>query len=79
MGAEQGVSMGQAYSKAAIAAGGAPISASANAVLISTDSKESGLWLWQGEAPSQPSPPGPNLAPSKFFGASCLLRDGLAG
>jgi len=59
MGAEQGVSMGQAYSKAAIAADGVPIPASANAVLISTDSKESGLWLWQGETPSQPSPPQP--------------------
>src|SRR6202040_495536 len=25
------------------------------AVLISTDSKESGLWLWQGDAPAPPS------------------------
>ena len=59
MGAERGVAIGQAYSEATIAADGAPIPASANVVLISTDSKESGLWLWQGEAPSQPSPPRP--------------------
>jgi hypothetical protein len=76
MGAQQGVSMGQVYREAPIAA---PMSASANTVLISTDSKESGLWLWQGEAPSQPSPPGPNLGPGKFFRASPLLQDGLAG
>ena len=56
MGAEQRLAIGQAYSEAAIAAGGAPIPASANAILISTDSKVSGLWLWQGEAPPQPSP-----------------------
>jgi hypothetical protein len=30
----------------------APTSNSSDAVLISTDSKESGLWLWQGDAPS---------------------------
>ena len=37
----------------------APTSNSLDAVLISTDSKESGLWLWQGDAPSPPSFPRP--------------------
>jgi len=37
----------------------APTSNSSDAVLISTDSKESGLWLWQGDAPSPPSFPRP--------------------
>ena len=39
----------------------APVSHSADAVLISTDSKEAGLWLWQGEAPSSPSLPRPKF------------------
>ena len=56
---EQGGSIGRAYSKAAAVTGGAPISPSADAVLISTDSKEAGLWLWQGEAPPPPSLSGP--------------------
>ena len=37
----------------------APTSNSSDAVLISTDSKESGLLLWQGDAPSPPSFPRP--------------------
>ena len=51
--------MDQAYSEAVAATDDAPISPSADAVLISTDSKEAGLWLWQGEAPPpiSPSPP----------------------
>jgi hypothetical protein len=44
----------------------APISPAADTVLISTDSKEAGLWLWQGEIPSpssvaQPKPRGPQI------------------
>jgi hypothetical protein len=49
--------MGQASGKAPIVTGNAPISPSA--ALISTDTKESGLWLWQGEVPPSPSLPGP--------------------
>ena len=49
--------MGQAYSKAPIVTGIAPVSPSA--ALISTDIKEAGLWLWQGEVPPSPSLPGP--------------------
>ena len=56
MDAGQGLSLGQAYCNAGIAAGGAPTAPSADAVLISNDSKESGLWLWQGEEPSLPRP-----------------------
>src|SRR5690348_13364541 len=39
----------ETYSDAPIATGTPPISPSAP--LVSTDLKESGLWLWQGEAP----------------------------
>src|ERR1700719_3895681 len=59
MHAEQRGSIGQAYSEAVTVTDDAPISPSADAVLISTDSKEAGLWLWQGEAP----PPTPPLPP----------------
>jgi hypothetical protein len=55
MHAEQRGSMGQAYSQAVAVTDDAPTSNSSDAVLISTDSKESGLWLWQGDAPSPPS------------------------
>jgi hypothetical protein len=51
MHAEQAGSMGRAYSSAAAVLDGAGISPSADAILISTDSKEAGLWLWQGDAP----------------------------
>ena len=47
--------MGQAYSDWAIVTGDAPISPSADAPLISTDSKKAGLWLWQGQAVPRPS------------------------
>ena len=57
MRAEEVGSMDQAYRKAVAVTGGAPISPSANAVLISTDSKEAGLWLCQGEAPLPPALP----------------------
>jgi hypothetical protein len=55
MHAAQRESMGQAYSEAVAVTDDAPLSRSADAVLISTDSKEAGLWLWQGEAPPPPS------------------------
>lgn len=53
MHAEPGELVGHAYSKAPIVTGSAP--GSPSAALISTDLKEAGLWLWQGELP--PSPP----------------------
>ena len=37
----------------------APISLLTDTVLISADSKEAGLWLWQGEAPPPASAPRP--------------------
>ena len=55
MHAEQRGSMGPAYSEAVAVTDDAPIFPSADAVLISTDSKEAGLWLWQGEALPPPS------------------------
>jgi hypothetical protein len=54
--------MDRAYRKAVAVTGGAP-----NAVLISTDSKEAGLWLWQGEAPPPPAPPRPKSRAQKFL------------
>jgi len=59
MHAEQRGSMGQAYSQAVAVTDDAPTSNSSDAVLISTDSKEAGLWLWQGEAPPPASLPRP--------------------
>jgi hypothetical protein len=59
MHAEQRGSIGQAYSEAGAVTDDAPVSHSADAVLISTDSKEAGLWLWQGEAPPPASLPQP--------------------
>jgi len=57
MHAEPGEFIGQAYGKAPIATGNASISPSA--ALISADTKETGLWLWQGEVLPSPSLPGP--------------------
>jgi hypothetical protein len=50
----------QSY-KTALMASGARTWPSADGVLVSTDSNQSGLWLWQGEAPPQPSLPRPKL------------------
>jgi len=47
--------MDQTYNNGAIVTGDAPISPSADAPLISTDSKNAGLWLWQGQAVPRPS------------------------
>jgi hypothetical protein len=57
MHAEPAEFMGQAYSKAPMVTGNAPISPLS--ALISTDTKEAGLWLWQGEVPPSPPLPGP--------------------
>ena len=48
---------GQACAKTPIVTSSAPVSPSA--VLISSDIKQSGLWLWQGGAPPSPSLPQP--------------------
>ncbi len=48
---------GQAYAKTPIVTSSAPVSPSA--ALISSDIKQSGLWLWQGEVPPSPSLPQP--------------------
>jgi hypothetical protein len=58
MHAEQRGSIGQAYSEVAVP-DDAPISLLTDTVLISADSKEAGLWLWQGEAPPPASAPRP--------------------
>ena len=57
MHAEPGGFMGQAYSNGPMVTGNAAISSSP--ALISSDIKESGLWLWQGEVPPSPSLPRP--------------------
>jgi hypothetical protein len=54
----------QAYSKAPIVRGTPPISPSA--ALVSTDIKEAGLWLWQGEAPPPPALPRPKSRDQQF-------------
>jgi hypothetical protein len=54
----------EAYSNAPIATGTPPISPSPR--LVSTDLKESGLWLWQGEAPPPPTPPRPKSRNQEF-------------
>lgn len=65
MHAEPGEFMGQAYSKAPILTGNAPRSPSA--ALISTDPKETGLWLWQGEVLPSPPLPGPKSRDRQFL------------
>jgi hypothetical protein len=67
MHAEHGGSMDRAYRKAVAVTGVAAISPSVNAVLISTDSREAGLWLWQGEAPPPPALPRPKSRAQQFL------------
>jgi hypothetical protein len=57
MHAESREHIGETYSNAPIVTGTPPKSPSAR--LVSTDIKEAGLWLWQGEAPPLPAPPRP--------------------
>jgi hypothetical protein len=57
MHAESGEFTGEAFAKAPIVTSSAPVSPSA--ALISTDIRESGLWLWQGELPPTPPLPQP--------------------
>ena len=57
--------MGQVHSVAPIVTEDAPISPSTP--LISTDIKEAGLWLWQGEAPPPPALPRPTSRDRLFF------------
>lgn len=59
MHAEQRGSISPAYGEAVAIRDDAPMSPSADTVLISVDSKEAGLWLWQGEAPPPGSLPQP--------------------
>lgn len=56
---------GQAYAKAPVVMSSAR--ASRSAALISTDIKESGLWLWQGEVPPSPSLPQPKSRYQKIL------------
>jgi hypothetical protein len=57
--------MAQAYAKAPILTSSAPVSPSA--ALVSTDIKESGLWLWQGESPPRPALPRPKFRDQRFL------------
>ena len=64
MHAEPAELIGQTYSNAPIATG-TPRFPSAR--LISTDLRESGLWLWQGEALPPPAPPWPKSRGQGFL------------
>ena len=57
--------MGQTYGKAPIVTGTPPIFPSAP--LVSTDLKESGLWLWQGDAPPPPALARPKSRDQRFL------------
>ena len=57
--------MGETYGKAPIVTGTPPIFPSAP--LVSTDLKESGLWLWQGDAPPPPALARPKSPDQRFF------------
>ncbi len=61
----RGKFMGQAYSEAPIVTGDAPIAPST--ALISTDIKEAGLWLWQGEVPPTAALPQPKSRDRQFL------------
>ena len=57
--------MGQTYGKAPIVTGTPPIFPSAP--LVSTDLKESGLWLWLGDAPPPPALARPKSRDQRFL------------
>jgi hypothetical protein len=65
MHAEPGELMGQTYGKAPIVTGTPPIFPSAP--LVSTDLKESGLWLWLGDAPPPPALARPKSRDQRFL------------
>jgi hypothetical protein len=65
MHAESRELLGETYSNALIATRTPPISPSAR--LVSTDFQESGLWLWQGEAPSTSAPTRPKSRNQQFL------------
>jgi len=68
--------IGETYSDAPTVTGTPPISPSAR--LVSTDIKESGLWLWQGEAPPPPALPRPKSRDQQFL-RRIMPAAGLAG
>ena len=57
--------MGQTYGMAPIVTGTTPIFPSAP--LVSTDLQESGLWLWQGDAPPPPALARPKSRDQRFL------------
>jgi hypothetical protein len=57
--------MGQTYGKAPSVTSTPPIFPSAP--LVSTDLKESGLWLWQGDAPPPPALARPKSRDQRFL------------
>ena len=57
--------IGEAYINWPIAKGSPPISPSAR--LVSTDLKESGAWLWQGDAPPPPALARPKSRDQRFL------------
>jgi hypothetical protein len=65
MHAESREFIGRADSEAPIVTGDAPISPST--ALISTDGKEAGLWLWQGEPLPPPALPRPESRDRQFL------------
>jgi hypothetical protein len=65
MHAEPGELVDEAYSKAPIVTDTPQICPSA--ALVSTDIKEAGLWLWQGEAPPPPASPQPTSRDRQFL------------
>ena len=65
MHAEPGEVLGKTYSKAPIVMGTPPVAPSAR--LVSADIKESGLWLWQGEAPPPPALRRPKYRDQQFL------------
>ena len=65
MHAEPGELVDQAYGEAPIVTGTPQICPSA--ALVSTDIKEAGLWLWQGEAPPPPALPRPTSRDRQFL------------
>jgi hypothetical protein len=66
MHAESRELIGETYSDWPIVKGIPPISPSAR--LVSTDIKETGLWLWRGEAPPLPTPPRPKSRDHGYLG-----------